>query len=749
MTAPSAPSLTRRSVLGGAGALLVSFSLAGRGYAQEGEVQGQVAEPVKPKLPGSLSVAPRLDSWVRIDADGAVTVFTGKAELGQGIRTAITQVAAEELGVEPGAITLVTADTARTANEGYTAGSQSMQNSATAVRHAAAQAREILIREAALRASLPAEGLAVENGSVVFPDGRRVAYGELVSDTMLQVDAQPQSTFVPSDRFRVMGKSLPRVDIPAKVTGGAAYVHDMRLPGMLHARVVRPPAPGATLDYVETSSVERLPGVVRVVREGDFLAVVADKEFRAVKAMRALSAAARWRSGNPLPEPAKLNALIENTVTQTGDVENRRTGEVTGARVLEAQFTRPYQKHGSIGPSCAVALMEGETLTVWSHTQGVFPDRRAICEMLGMEPEAVRIVHVDGSGCYGHNGADDAAADAALIARALPGRPIRLQWMREQEHAWEPYGPAMFGRVKAGLDAQGRITGWHYGVWSNIHSTRPGPAGSLLAARALPSPFEPQTPELEISPSGNGDRNSVPLYDLPNVHIVWNFVRDMPLRVSALRGLGAYLNVFAIECFMDELAAAANADPVAFRLAHMKDPRARTVIETAAERFGWSADPRPEGRGQGFAFAQYKNLAAYCAVAIEVEVERETGRIKVHRAVCAVDSGEIVNPDGIRNQIEGGLLQSLSWTMFEGVAFDTAKILSVDWSSYPIMRFDAVPAHVETHIVPRPGEPFLGTGEASQGPAGAALANAVADAAGTRIRDLPLSRERVKAAIGI
>jgi nicotinate dehydrogenase subunit B len=749
MNAHAAPRPTRRGVLAGAGALIISFSLAERAFAQEGEVAGGGAKPAGPKLPGSLAQAPRLDSWIRIDAESRATVFTGKAELGQGIKTAIVQVAAEELGLRIDHVQLVTADTGRTANEGYTAGSQSMQNSATAIRHAAAQAREILISEAASRHALDAATLRIDDGAVVAGDGRRFGYGELVSETLLAIDAQPQSRFVPSDQFRLIGQSLPRVDIPAKVTGGEAYVQDMRLPGMLHARVVRPAAPGAALEAVDTAAIERMPGVVRVMRDGNFLAVVAEGEFRAVKAMRALAAAARWSTPAALPDPARILETIEASVSETGDVVNRRTGDLAGEKILEAQFSRPYQMHGSIGPSCAVAKFEDDALTVWSHTQGVFPDRAAISEMLGMPPESVRVIHVEGSGCYGHNGADDAAADAAIIARAVPGRPIRVQWMREQEHAWEPYGPAMFGRVRAALDASGRITGWHSGVWSNIHSTRPGPAGALIAARHLASPFPPEEPELEITPSGNGDRNSVPLYDLPNVHVVWNFVRDMPLRVSALRGLGAYLNVFTIECFMDELAAAAGADPVEFRLRHMNDPRARDVITLAAERFGWSGDPLPRGRGRGFAFAKYKNLAAYCATAIEIDVDHETGRITTRRVVSAVDSGEIINPDGIRNQIEGGVLQSLSWTMFEGVAFDRERVLSVDWSSYPIMRFDAVPGVVETHIVPRPGAPFLGTGEASQGPTGAALANTLAHATGARIRDLPLSRERVKAAIGV
>jgi nicotinate dehydrogenase subunit B len=738
---------TRRGVLAGAGALVLTFRIPTGVLAQEGEVQGAAAPAAK--LPGSLGQQPYLDAWIRIDANGAVSVFTGKAELGQGLKTAVLQIAAEELAIHPESITLVTADTARTANEGYTAGSQSMQNSGTAVRHAAAQVRELMIAEAARRLNVAAEELRAEAGRVQTRDGRALTYAELISDQMLHVAAQPQSRLTPTEEFRHMGNPLARIDIPAKVTGGEAYVQDLKLPGMLHARLVRPPRPGARLEWLDAKEIERMPGVVRVVRDGDFLAVVARREWQAIKAMRALAAAVRWSDGASLPKPAELHRTLEGSVSETGTVADEGSSEPTG-QTLEATYTRPYQIHGSIGPSCAVAKLDGENLTVWSHTQGVYPDRNAIAQMLQMRPEQVRCIHVEGSGCYGHNGADDAAADAALIARAMPGAAIRVQWTREQEHAWEPYGPAMIGRVRATLNDDGRIAGWNYEVWSNTHSTRPGPAGALIAARHLAQPSPQPEAKMEITPSGNGDRNAVPLYDVPRKHVLWHFIKDMPLRVSALRGLGAYLNVFALESFMDELAAAAGADPVEFRLRHLKDARARDVVSLAAERFGWSGSGQQlPGRGRGFAFARYKNLAAYCALAMEVEVERGTGRTRVARAVAAVDSGEIINPDGIRNQIEGGILQSLSWTLYESVYFDEAGIKSVDWASYPILRFNAVPDTVAVHIVPRPGQPFLGTGEAAQGPAAAAIANAIASATGHRLRDLPLTREKVKAALGV
>jgi nicotinate dehydrogenase subunit B len=742
--------VSRRSVLVGTGALIVSFTVAPRVLAQEAATPPPEPAPAPepPTLPGSLEDARFLDSWIRIDAEGGITVFTGKAELGQGIRTALIQVAAEELGVEPTDIELLTADTGQTPNEGYTAGSQSMPNSGTAVRNAAAQVREILIAEAARRWSVEPTGLRAEGKAVLAANGQSLGYGELVSDQLLHVEAQPDSKLTPHDSFRIMGKPLQRVDIPAKVTGGAAYVHDLRLEGMVHARVVRPPSADATLGDFDGAAVEAMPGIVAIVREGNFLAVVAEREFQAVAGMRELARVARWNEEAKLPDQTKLVDVLQGLEGEVGTVAENGSPTFSG-KVLEATFTRPYQMHGSIGPSCAVALRNGDGLTVWSHTQGVYPDREAIAEMLGMPLEQVRVIHMEGAGCYGHNGADDAAADAALIAGSVPGRPVRVQWMREQEHAWEPYGPAMLTKVRASLSDDGRITDWAYDLWSNVHSTRPGGAPSLLAARQRDPSVTLPVPELRISPSGNGDRNANPLYVIANRRVLWHFLPEMPLRVSALRALGAYANVFSIESFMDDLAVAAETDPVEFRLRHLEDPRARDVVELAAEQFGWSSDELPAGRGRGFAFARYKNQAAYLALALEAEVDRETGRVRVTRVVSAIDSGEAVNPDGIRNQTEGGILQSISWTLYEAVTFDETRITSVDWASYPILRFRSVPDSVEVHVIDRPREPFLGTGEAAQGPASAAVGNAIRSATGKRLYDLPLTRERVKQAIGV
>ncbi|HEX3062340.1 MAG TPA: molybdopterin cofactor-binding domain-containing protein, partial [Usitatibacter sp.] len=418
-------------------------------------------------------------------------------------------------------------------------------------------------------------------------------------------------------------------------------------------------------------------------------------------------------------------------------------------KVVEASYTKPYMAHASIGPSAAVAEFKDGQYTVWTHSQGVFPLRAELVKALKVPAANIRCIHQEGSGCYGHNGADDVALDAALLARAVPGKPVRLQWMRDDEFAWEPYGAAMAMQTKASLDAEGRIVDWNYDVWSNTHSTRPGNAGSLAAGILVAKSFRPPPPRPIPQPEGGGDRNAIPIYRVPVARVTSHFIPQMPMRVSALRALGAYMNVFSLESFMDELAAIAKADPVQFRLRHLDDPRAVDVVRAAATRFGWDGYRREPGKGRGFAFARYKNLAAYCAVAMEVEVVRETGEIRVGRVQCAMDSGEAVNPDGIRNQAEGGVVQALSWTLREAVTWDDKRITSRDWARYPMIRFPHVPRTIDVEVIDRPGLPFLGTGEATQGPAAAALANAVHDATGARIRDIPFTPSRVKAALRV
>lgn len=744
MTQAMTQALSRRAVLRGAGALILAFSLSGRAFAQT--ETGASATPLR-GLPGSLDSTPRLDAWIRIAPDGNATLFTGKAELGQGIRTALLQVAAEELKLPLSRLDLITADTGRTPNEGYTAASHSVQDSGTAIRNAAAQVREILIGEAARRAGVGRAGLTARDGVVTGPAGLRLAYGDLVSDQLLHVDAAPTSILTDPRDFTVMDRPVPRVDIPAKVTGGAAYVQDMRLPGMVHGRIVRPPSYGARLVALDAGPVEAMPGVLKVVRDGAFLGVIAEMEWTAIQAMRRLAALARWEETAQLPDEARLPAALMALPTRDTTILDIGRPEASSF-TLDTLFSRPYLAHGSIGPSCAIAHMEGDAMTVWTHTQGVYPLRDALAGLLAMPADKVRCIHAEGAGCYGQNGADDAGADAAMLARALPGRPVRVQWMREQEHAWEPFGPGMVARVRAALGADGAISAWQHDVWSPSHMMRPGPPGTLLAARDKAEPF-PSAPPVDLPmPEGGGDRNAVPLYVLPNARAVNHFLPDMPLRGSSMRSLGGYLNVFAIESTMDELARRAGQDPVEFRLRHLADERAKAVITTAAERFGWTGRPRPPtGGGYGFAFARYKNLEAYCAIALEIAIDQDSGRLIVTRVVAAVDTGQVVNPDGVRNQIEGGIVQATSWTLFEGVRFDRRRITSVDWAAYPILRFSHVPRAVEVHIVPRPGLPFLGAGEAAQGPTGAALGNAIRDASGQRLATLPLDAARIRHAM--
>jgi CO/xanthine dehydrogenase Mo-binding subunit len=623
-----------------------------------------------------------------------------------------------------------------------------MHDSGTAIMNAAAQVRAILVDLASQRLGAPASELTVGGRAIRTRDGRSATYGQLVSGEILHVKANAQSPLSDPKNRRVMGKTVARVDIPGKVTGQPVYVQDLRLPGMVHARVVRPPSYGARLVALDTGPVEKMPGVLKIVRNGSYLAVVAEREYQAVVAMRTLAKLAKWEERATLPPQRELHNAFMKLPSQDGVNVGPEAPIVFGPGSVAATYTRPYQMHASIGPSCAVGQSQNGVVTVWTHSQGVYPLRDAIAELLRVPAQQVRCIHVEGSGCYGHNAADDAGADAALIAAAFPDRPVRVQHMREDENTWEPYGSAMVSKAQARLDG-GRIVDWQYDLWSNTHSTRPAPAGNLAPAWLIESPFSPPPPKPMPLPNGGGNRNAVPYYKVQNVRIVEHFVTAMPLRVSALRALGGYHNIFAVESFMDELALAGRIDPVELRLRHLEDPRAAEVVKTAAERFGWNGYRKERGRGRGFAFARYKNSAAYCAVAMEVEVDRTLGTVRPMRVVAAIDSGEAVNPDGIRNQTEGGIVQSLSWTLYESVSFDATRITSRDWSTYPIMRFSNVPDTVDVHVISRPGAPFLGTGEAAQGATAGALANAIADALGARVRDIPFTRERVKAAIGV
>lgn len=696
------------------------------------------------KLPGSLKTNPYLDAWIRVAPDNGITVHTGKVELGTGIRTALLQVAAEELQIDPRRITFLTADTARLPDEGLTAGSHTMADSGSALLNAAAQVRGLMTDAAARVLRADPATLTARDARIAARDGRSVTFAELLPHVNLHTMATPTSPLRDPASFTVIGTAMPRLDIPGKVTGGPSYVQDLKMPGMVHARVVLPPAYDAPLLSVDEAGARATPGFIAIVRDGSMLAVVAQREWQAVLAQRALSAGCRWGKGRALPQPDQVAGQLRQIATERIVIADATAPMPPAAKALEATYTKRYLMHGSIGPSCAVGHMQDARLTVWTHSQGVYPLRDGLAEMLSMPKESVRCVHVEGSGCYGHNGADDVAAHAALLARALPGRPVRVQWMRDQEHIWDHFTPAMVTHVKASLSADGTIVDWDYALWSSSHNERVVNAGRLLPATQLARPFKaaPSTPMMQ--PEGGGDRNAIPLYRLPASHIVNNFSPTMPLRTSAMRSLGAHMNVFTIETFMDDLAHAAGADPVAFRLRHMDDPRALDVIRLAAQQFGWPRRQRKPGHGVGFAFGKYKNLMAYVAMAVEVAVERDTGQVRLTRAEVAVDCGQIVNPDGVRNQIEGGILQSASWTLYEQLRFEANGVRSFDWGSYPILRFSAVPAQVRVHLVDRPGAPFLGVAEAAMGPTAGAIGNALFDATGQRMRDMPLAGERLR-----
>jgi nicotinate dehydrogenase subunit B len=726
--------VSRRTFTAGLGGIVLAFSL-----------DPKIAPAQPAKLPGSLDNNRMLDAWIRINADGTATVCTGKVELGQGIVTALAQIAAEELDLSFTRVHMISGDTGRTPDEGVTSGSQSIEYGGTALRLAGAEVRAILIELAGKRLGVGVDTLRVTDGTIIATDGRLIDYGDLAVDVDLKREATGKIPPKPPTTHTIVGKPIPRFDIPAKVTGGAAYVQDMRLPGMLHGRVVRPPRYGAKLDSVDEAAARGIPGVIAVVRDGSFLGVVCEREENAIKARVALAESAKWSGGDALPDPAKLYEHLLSLPTEDKVISEKTAPLPDGATVIEATYRKPYMAHGSIGPSCAVADFKDGKISVWTHSQGVFPLRRDLAKALKMDQANVRCIHAEGSGCYGQNGADDVALDVALLARAV-GRPVRLQWMRDDEFAWEPYGPAMVMTVKAAL-ADGRIVDWNYDVWSNTHSMRPNAppdADNLLASWYLAEPFKAGPATNIPQPAGGGDRNAVPLYDFPRQRVTNHLIKAMPLRVSALRTLGAYANVFALESFMDELAAAAGADPIVFRLAHLKDPRARAVIEAVAKKAGWKDGEKGDGtRGRGIGFAKYKNLATYVAVVAEVEVDRATGVVRVPRAFVAADSGQIINPDGLANQMEGAVVQSTSWTLHEEVRFDRTGILSRDWASYPILNMLDAPK-VEVELINRPEERPLGSGEGGQGPAVAAITNGFARATGKRLREVPFTPERVK-----
>jgi len=677
-------SVNRREFLRSSGAVVVYFSLSA------------CESSVAPESSSSF------DNRITINADGSVELFMGKVELGQGIGTALAQIAAEELGVAFDKIHLVTVDTDNSPDESYTFSSISIQQSGPKVREAAAKARGFLQQQS---------GVALPKAS------------------------------------SVVGKSVQRIDIPGKVFGEACFIQDHRLDGMVHARVLRPPAERAEIKSIDGDPVLKMPGVLKLVRDGNFVGIIAEREGQARKAAAALKARIEWSLSEDLPETEEVYDWLKQAESRTEEVAAKGSVAIPASEpsVHRATYRRPYQAHASISPSAAVAQFIDSKLTVWSHAQGMYPLRSAIAFTTGLVEEDVRCVHLEASGCYGHNGADDAACDAAALAMKLPGRPVRLQWERSDEFLWEPLGPAMQIEAQAVLDDSGRISNWQYDLWSCPHASRPRSnesAGHMIYAQHKANPL-PDPPPFSIpQPSGGSDRNSVPIYAIDNMQVNKHFVTDIPIRGSSLRGLGAYGNVFAIESFMDELAISSAADPFEFRERHLQDPRALAVLSRLKDEVRWNERPEAAtGIGWGLAFARFKNLSSYIGLVMQLEVESQTKAIRLIRATAVCDAGLVVNPDGLKAQIEGGIVQSSSWTLKEQVRFSKRQRESRDWNSYPIMRFDEVP-EVDVILVDRPEEKSLGVGETAQGPTAAAIANAIFHATGRRLRQLPFTSDR-------
>jgi CO/xanthine dehydrogenase Mo-binding subunit len=703
---------------------------------------GAVPDPPGP----SLRANPLLSSWLEFWADGRVLLRPGKVELGQGVLTALVQIAAEELDVDVRRIVLLPAGTDVSPDEGLTAGSRSVMDSGTAIRAVCAEVRACALHAAAARTGIPVERLTVVAGEVRDDAGRSCGtYADLLDRAALDV---PVSGTVPAKdpaRHRVVGRSLPRVDLPAKLTGGPAFVHDLALPGQQYGRVVRPPSPSARLLSCDERPARELPAVVAVVREGDFLGVVATREEEAVRAAERLRAAARWEERDT--RTGWLPGELVGQDAECTEVARRRDPAAAGRVVagFRALYTRPYLAHASLGPGCAVARWDGDRLEVWCASQGIHPLRRALAAALDVDPGHVVVRHVEGAGCYGHNSADDVACDAALLARAVPGRPVQVVWSRDDEFAWEPYGPAMAVAVEAGVDERGDLVTWTSDAWGTGHLSRPGTDGrpALLGARHAAGARAEPAADPPLPTGGGNARDAVPEYRVADLDVRAHRVLEMPLRTSALRGLGATANVFAIESAVDELAARAGVDPLEYRLRQLADERARAVLRAVAERSGWAGRQPAESVGWGIGYSRYKGVCGYCAVVARVEAVSE---LRATDLWVAVDAGQVVNPDGLANQLEGGAIQATSWALREQVSFDDRTVTSRDWDGYPVLRFPDVP-RVSVTLLDRPAEPPLGAGEVTGGPVTAALANALADAVGVRVRELPLTPERITAAI--
>ena len=755
----------RRDFLKGAGALIVGFSTGAMRTAH-----AQFGGP----SPGSPPIN-QLDSWIAIAADGRVTAYSGKEELGQGISTAQAQLVAEELSVPFNRVNLIYCDTALTPDQAYTAGSQShpANFNRNNLAQAGATAREALFRLASERLGVPVDQLTASDGVIRLKSdpSKALGYGQLVAGRRFNLQVDPNAKRKPASEWTVLGKPVPRPDIPALVTGEFEFVHNVRVPGMLHGRVVRPPAVGATVMSVDEGSVKNLAGVVKVVVKKNFVGVVAEKPWQAIQA--ASQVKVTWSAGAGLPSHATFYAHMRTQPARDAlavDSKDVEESLAAAATVLKATYLHPYQMHGSMGSSCAVADVEGEKATVWSPTQGVWYQKSTVAMLLGLKPENVHVIFRRGSGCYGLNGADTVTYDAAILSQAV-GKPVRVQLSRKDEMAWENYGNAYVIDERAGLDAQGNIIAWDHESWSPTRGNRPGPGtpGNVVTgflAGFSPQPFTPRSPA--PSPTAyNNNANAVPSYVAGNVggrdqgtgtvksERVLTHTIESPFWTGPLRSPNRLQNTFAHECFLDELAAHTKADPVEYRLRHLRDPRLIAVVNEVAKAANWEVrpSPKPAARktgvvtGRGMASVLYEGDNGYSALVAEVEVNQDTGSVVVKRFVVCNDVGPVSNPDGLRNQIEGGALQGLSRALMEEVTWDDQKVTSFDWRTYHTLPLGFDVPKVEAVLLNRPDQEATGAGETSITVVAAALGNAIFDATGARIRQIPFTPERVKAAL--
>jgi CO/xanthine dehydrogenase Mo-binding subunit len=725
-------SVNRRSVLKVSGLLVVAFSLAPRFTFASAS---GAAKPVAPDL---------VDSYLAIGPDGRVTVYSGKVDLGTGLRTALTQIVAEELDVPLGHVTLIQGDTSLTPDQGPSFGSLSIQNGGAQLRHAAATARRALLERAAVKFKTDASTLSIRDGVIVGPNSRELALGNLVGGRMLPLKLDQNAPLKSPADFKLVGKPVRRLDIPDKVTGRFTFMQDFKRPGMLHGRVIRPSGIGATLVSYDESSISAIPGVVKVVRIENFLGVVAKSEWSAIKAARQLSV--KWSAWSGLPEQSQIWEHVRHTKILKDDITSNRgdSESALGAapRKLAATYDFAIHTHGSIGPSCAVAEFEDGKLTCWTASQATHNLRKQLAAMLAVADDSVRCIYVDGAGCYGRNGHEDAAADAVLLARAV-GQPVRVQWMRADEHGWDPKGPPTLLDLRAGLDAGGKISAWESELF--IPS---GIAGFVALVGADHAGLNSLG---QLSPGGVINDLAIP-YAIPNVKTTAHRLESTPFKPAWIRSPGRMQNTFANECFLDEIAAAIGADPLELRLQYLHDARGEELLERLAALSNWRQRPKSDRQGEivtgrGLAYIKYELVRTYVGVVAEVQVNTQSGEIAAKRFQIAHDCGQIINPDGLRNQIEGNVIQTVSRVLKEEVKFDRSMVTSLDWGSYPILTFPEVP-EVVMDLIDRPNEVPWGGGEPTAAVVPSAIANAVFDATGVRLRSVPFTPAKVKAALG-